>query len=176
MYSLGSAVRICAALVGALLLIAGCVAEVPPKGGQRGPQAPPAPSPGPSATPKPQTQKRMHVPAVYAGRYGCKNAYGRRALFDPTKPKGGGCWVCPKSNPQRTAFPVSGKRACQPRGTITSAGGVPAKYLGGRCKKRGFKQPSANRCYYCPRSYQPHNIRVKIDLRRVADACRLQRR
>jgi hypothetical protein len=152
------------AIVSAVLLLGACVIQQPPH----------HTGPGPGVTPAPAPERaRRFTPARYAGPFSCKR-YGKSAFFDPRK--GGQCWKCPRSHPQRTVLPVTGKRACQPRGTIVSLGGVRAKYMGKRCPDGAFKQRGAKRCYQCPPGYRPHNTNVNTDLAQVRNACRLSRR
>ncbi|MDH3699671.1 MAG: hypothetical protein OEU46_00035 [Alphaproteobacteria bacterium] len=165
MPSLLWAIRTVAALT-VVLLLGACVIQQPPHRTGPGPGVTPAPVPGPD-------RQARFTHARYAGPFSCKR-YGRRAFFDPRK--GGQCWKCPGSHPQRTVLPVTGKRACQPRGTIVSLGGVRAKYMGKRCPAGAFKQRGAKRCFKCPAGYRPHNIKVKTDLRQVRNACISKRR
>ncbi|MEM7189407.1 MAG: hypothetical protein AAF439_07330 [Pseudomonadota bacterium] len=44
-----------------------------------------------------------------AQNLGCKG-YNRNAVFSPAD--GGTCWVCPKSHPKRTAYPIKSAKAC----------------------------------------------------------------
>ena len=154
------------AVFSAVLLLGACVVQQPPHRTGPGPGVTPTPMPAPVREPR-------FTPARYAGPHSCKR-YGKRAFFDPRE--GGQCWKCPRSHPQRTILSVTGKRACQARGTIIGVGGVRAKYMGKRCPDGAFKQPGAQRCYQCPTGYRPHNIKVNTDLRQVRNACRLRGR